>query len=98
MRWRIRKEYGVRSHERGTRSTALRCDLSLHTLRPRGSERPQFPIRLHWTRLGDPHARTKTRMGDEGRGDIASVTPATPEDAARAELYKEEANEYFKST
>ena len=45
------------------------------------------------------HARTNTRtelrMGDNGRGDVA---PATPEDAAKAELYKEEANEYFKST
>ncbi|XP_071571683.1 serine/threonine-protein phosphatase 5 [Temnothorax nylanderi] len=37
-------------------------------------------------------------MGDKGRGDdVASVTPVTPEDAARAELYKEEANEYFKN-
>ncbi|KAG5344223.1 PPP5 phosphatase, partial [Acromyrmex heyeri] len=36
-------------------------------------------------------------MGDNGRGDVASVSPATSEDAAKAELYKEEANEYFKN-
>ncbi|XP_011163742.1 serine/threonine-protein phosphatase 5 [Solenopsis invicta] len=36
-------------------------------------------------------------MGDKGRGDVASGSPATPEDAAKAELYKEEANEYFKN-
>ncbi|KAL6264536.1 hypothetical protein P5V15_004642 [Pogonomyrmex californicus] len=31
------------------------------------------------------------------KGDVASAPPVTPEDAARAELYKEEANEYFKN-
>ncbi|XP_018393519.1 PREDICTED: serine/threonine-protein phosphatase 5 [Cyphomyrmex costatus] len=36
-------------------------------------------------------------MGDNGKGDVATVPSATSEDAAKAELFKEEANEYFKN-
>ncbi|KAL0127518.1 hypothetical protein PUN28_003062 [Cardiocondyla obscurior] len=36
-------------------------------------------------------------MDDKGNGDLALGVPASPEDAAKAELYKEEANEYFKN-
>lgn len=87
-------------------------DLSLRTLRPRGSEWLRFSRRFvtdfgitarNEAQYASTHARhstarTEERMDDKGRGDVASVPPATSEDAARAELYKEEANEYFKST
>lgn len=93
-----------RENERRTRSTASRCVISRYARCDRvalsDSDHHGLPplgcIRL--ARDSRTHERTETRMGDKDRGDIASVTPATPEDAAKAELYKEEANEYFKST
>lgn len=73
---------------------AAAVELLLVAVRNEARTPARPPARKH----ARTHAHTVARMGDKGdRGDVASVSPATPEDAARAEMYKEEANEYFKN-